>query len=72
MPTAAHLIAVAKGETPADLLLANARIVNVFTGEIEAGNIAVCGDRIAGLGDYQAKEVVDVGGRHVATALAIH
>jgi adenine deaminase len=65
----AHLIAVAKGETPADLLLANAKIVNVFTGEIEEGNIAICGDRIAGIGDYQAQEVVDVGGRHIAPGL---
>jgi len=28
----AHLISVAKGELPADLVLANARVVNVFTG----------------------------------------
>jgi adenine deaminase len=67
--TLARLMSVAKGETPADLLLANARIVNVFTGEIEEGNIAIGGDRIAGIGDYKAKEVVDVGGRHVAPGL---
>jgi adenine deaminase len=67
--TLAHLMSVAKGELPADLLLANARIINVFTGEIEEGNIAICGDRIAGIGDYQAKEVVDVGGRHIAPGL---
>jgi len=30
-----ELISVARGETPADLLLKNARIVNTFTGEIE-------------------------------------
>jgi adenine deaminase len=69
MPTLAHLIAVAKGDIPADLLLTNARIVNVFTSEIEEGNIAICGDRIAGLGDYKAKEVVEVGGRHIAPGL---
>jgi adenine deaminase len=66
---ASRLLSVAKGELPADLLLANARIVNVFTGEIEAGNIALCGDKIAGIGDYQAKEVVDMGGRHIAPGL---
>ncbi len=65
----ARLMSVAKGELPADRLLANAKIVNVFTGEIEEGNIAICGDRIAGIGDYRAKEVVDVGGRHVAPGL---
>jgi adenine deaminase len=65
----ARLISVTKGELPADLLLANARIVNVFTGEIEEGNIAIYEDRIAGIGDYQAKEVVDVGGRYIAPGL---
>ena len=67
--TLARLLSVAKGETPADLLLANAKVINVFTGEIEEGNIALCGDRIAGIGDYEAKEVVDVGGKHVAPGL---
>ena len=61
------LISVAKGELPADLILANARIVNVFTGEIEPGNVAIYDHRIAGVGDYQqAKEVVDLGGRYLA------
>jgi adenine deaminase len=67
--TLARLMPVAKGELPADLLLANAKVINVFTGEVEEGNIAICGDRIAGIGDYQAKEVVDVGGRHIAPGL---
>jgi adenine deaminase len=65
-----HLIRVAKGELPADLLLANAKIINVFNSKIEPGNIAICGDKIAGVGDYhQAKEVVDVGGRYIAPGL---
>jgi adenine deaminase len=67
--TLTRLISVAKGDSPADLLLANAKVINVFTGEVEEGNIAICGDRIAGIGDYQAKEVVDVGGRHIAPGL---
>jgi len=66
----ADLISVAKGELPADLVLANARIVNVFTGEIEPGNVAICGDRIAGVGDYhQAKQVLDLGGKYLAPGL---
>ena len=47
----AKLISVARGERPADLLLKNASIVNTFVGEIERGNVAICGDRIAGIGD---------------------
>jgi len=66
----AHLISVAKGELPADLILANARVVNVFTGEIEPGNVAICGDRIAGVGDYhQAKQVLDLQGKYLAPGL---
>ena len=66
----AHLISVAKGELPADLVLANAKVVNVFTGEIESGNVAICGDRIAGVGDYrQAKQVLDLGGKYLAPGL---
>ncbi len=65
-----HLISVAKGELPADLLLANAKVVNVFTGEIESGNVAIVDDRIAGVGDYhQAKQVMDLAGKYLAPGL---
>ncbi|MFC2022498.1 amidohydrolase family protein, partial [Chloroflexota bacterium] len=64
------LISVAKGELPADLVLANARVVNVFTGEIEPGNVAIYRGRIAGVGDYhRAKEVLDLGGKYLAPGL---
>ncbi len=70
LPKLAHLIAVAKGELPADLILANARVVNVFNGEIEPGNVAICGDSIAGVGDYQnARQVLDLRGRYLAPGL---
>jgi adenine deaminase len=68
--TLARLISVAKGELPADLLLANAKVVNVFSGEIEPGNVAICGDRIAGVGDYrQGKQMLDLGGKYIAPGL---
>ena len=71
MPTTlARLISVAKGELPADLLLTNAKVINVFTAEIEPGNVAICGDRIAGVGDYyQAKQVLDLRGKYIAPGL---
>ncbi len=60
-------IQVARGSQPADLLISNARIINVFNGEIEEGNIAICGEYIAGTGDYQkGNEVIDIEGRYVA------
>ena len=66
----AKLIAVARGSIPADLILANAKIVNTFSGEIEKGNIAIYRDRIAGIGDYKnAKEVVDLKGKYVSPGL---
>jgi len=65
-----RLIRVAKGELPADLLLANAQVINVFTGKPEPGNVAICGDKIAGVGNYhKAKEVVDAGGKYIAPGL---
>ena len=66
----ARLISVAKGELPADLLLANAKVVNVFTGEIVSGNVAICDEKIAGVGDYrQAKQVLDLSGNYLAPGL---
>jgi len=63
----ARLISVAKGERPADLILSNARVVNTFTGEIEPGNVAICEDKIAGVGNYhQAKQVLDLAGKYIA------
>ncbi|MDH4067785.1 MAG: adenine deaminase [Dehalococcoidia bacterium] len=65
-----ELISVAKGETPADLLLKNARIVNTFTGEIEQADVAICGDRIAGVGDYdKSQEIIDLQGGLLAPGL---
>jgi len=61
---------VAKGEAAADLVLANANIVNTFNGEIEPGNVAICGDRIAGVGNYkQARRVIDLKGKYICPGL---
>jgi len=66
----ASLISVARGESPADLILSNAAIINVFSGEIETGNVAIHGGKIAGIGDYrQAEEVIDLGGRYLVPGL---
>jgi len=65
-----ELISVARGEIPADLLLKNARIVNTFIGEIEQADVAIYGDRIAGVGDYgKAKDIIDLQGRFLAPGL---
>jgi adenine deaminase len=59
------LISVARGEEPADLLLKNGQLVNVLSGEIHAADIALHAGQVVGLGDYQAREVVDLDGRFV-------
>jgi adenine deaminase len=65
-----HFISVAKGESPADLLLTNARVVNTFNGEVETANVAIYDGFVAGIGDYkQAKEVVDLKGSYIAPGL---
>ncbi|QWF20357.1 amidohydrolase family protein [Nocardioides sp. LMS-CY] len=63
--------AVAAGRAPADLVLTNARIVNVHTGRIQAGGVAVVGPRIAAVGSVDHcigpdTTVVDAGRRFLA------
>jgi adenine deaminase len=66
----ADLIAVARGDKPADLIIRNASIVNTFNGTIEKGNVAIYGDRIAGIGDYMVSEkVIDLEGAYLAPGL---
>jgi adenine deaminase len=65
-----ELIKVARGLRPADLILSNARIINVFNGEIENGNVAIYGGMIAGVGDYHlAQEIIDIRGQYVLPGL---
>lgn len=61
-----EFLQVARGDLAADLLLKNARLVNVFTGEVVSADIAVWDGRIVGFGDYRAKETIDLRGMFVA------
>ncbi len=65
-----NIIPVALGKAPADVLFKNCKIVNVFTGEIEEGNIALYRKRIAGIGNYEyGKKIVDLKGDYVVPGL---
>src|SRR5205085_9489209 len=44
----------------------NARVVNVFSGEIHTANVAVDDERVIGFGDFEAREVVDLAGAYLA------
>jgi len=58
---------IATGDEPADLLLRGGRVINVFSGEVEKGSIAIADGRIVGIGDYDAAEAtIDLDGAYVA------
>ncbi len=59
------IITAAKGETKADLVLKNGKIINVFTGEITEGDLAVKDGIILGTGNYSGIVERDLGGRYV-------
>ncbi len=64
-------LAVAKGDQPADLLLKNGRLVNVFSSEVYEANLAVKDGLIAAVGsEYkEGKEIIDLEGRYLAPGL---
>lgn len=57
------LVEVAAGRLQADLVFKNANVVNVFTGEILPGDVAVSDGYIAGVGQYSGKQEVDCTGK---------
>lgn len=63
-----RLLAVARGEEPADLLLRGGQIVSVYTGEILRADVAVKDGLVAGIGEGydRAREIVDVAGLYLA------
>ncbi len=63
--TLEKFIKVATGENPADLVLKNARIVNVFSGEIEHNNVAIYKGKICGIGEYKARKTIDLKNRYL-------
>jgi adenine deaminase len=64
-----HKLRVARGEEPAELLFKNARLVNVFSGEIHETNVAVDDGRVIGFGDYEARQTIDIAGAYLAPSL---
>jgi adenine deaminase len=61
------LVEVSSGKKPADISLENAKIVNVYSGEIIEGDVAIYQDRIAGVGPrYKANKKINVKGKYIA------
>jgi adenine deaminase len=58
-------LAVARGDEPADVVVRGGRVLSVFTREWLEVDIAVADGWIAGLGEYEGREIVDASGRFV-------
>ena len=56
----------ARGLEPADCVLKNCRVIDVFCGEIVHADVAICGDTIAGIGEYAGKNEIDCRGAFVS------
>lgn len=65
----AAVLAVARGEAPADIVLKGGFVFNSFTGEWETGDVAIAGTTIAGIGIYSGQKEIDVTGKYVTPGL---
>ncbi len=66
----AQLLAVAAGQAKADFVITGGKIVNVYSGEIYDGGVAVVGGRIAAVGDVDYcigdnTKVIDAAGGYI-------
>src|SRR2546426_2564074 len=62
-------LSIARGERPAESLFKNANLVNVLSGEIYRTHVAVDDGRVIGLGEYEARNVIDLQGAFLAPSL---
>ena len=61
-----NLIRTALGERKPDLVLKNAKVVDVFSGDIYPADVAIADGRIAGIGSYSGPAETDLAGRYLA------
>lgn len=61
-----ELIIKAKGNKNSELVFKNANIINVFTGEIIFGDLAVDKGRIVGMGNYKGEREIDLDGKYIS------
>ncbi|WP_461210814.1 adenine deaminase [Desulfocurvus sp. DL9XJH121] len=65
----ASRINMAMGREPVDLLVTDARVLNVFSGEIQDTSVAVGHGRVVGFGDFLARRTVSAGGLYLLPGL---
>ena len=64
------LIDISAGRIPADLVIKNCNVADVYNASVIKGDIAVCEGLIAGIGKYEGNIEVDAKGRYAAPALS--
>ena len=69
METLKQQILTAKGDVRAELVLKNARVINVFTNEIEQADVAIRQGVILGVGHYTGETELDLQGKYVCPGL---
>lgn len=70
MSALADRIDIARGLKEADLLLKNARVVSLFSGEVVEADVVVAGGIIAGIGNYsKGEKVYDLKGKYLLPGL---
>jgi len=60
------LIDVAASRIPADLVIKNCQVVDVYNASIIEGDIAICEGLIAGVGQYEGRSEIDAAGQYAA------
>lgn len=61
-----QLLKEARGDSPAELVLKNCKIIDVFNEEIYEDNLAISFGKIIGVGDYQGRREIDLEGKILA------
>uniref|UniRef100_I2Q123 Adenine deaminase n=1 Tax=Desulfovibrio sp. U5L TaxID=596152 RepID=I2Q123_9BACT len=69
LDTVRRRLAAARGDEPANLLLRNARVLNVLSGEIHSANVAVAEGVVVGFDGREAHTVVEADGRFLCPGL---
>jgi len=61
-------IAISSKQIPADIVIKNGRIIDVFNLEIIEGDIAISDGVFVGIGEFEGKKVIDAKGQYVCPA----
>lgn len=60
------LIEIASGRLPADIVIKNCKVIDVYNALIIEGDIALCDGLVAGVGQYSGLREIDAQGRYAA------